>query len=91
MQFLDEDGNVLKTERVSVAPKHSFGLLLPASEIGGNPLRSQVRAVVRMRGSRTNRLIGNVEIYDPVTGGTSFGLLLPASDFDPQPEPPAPQ
>jgi hypothetical protein len=91
MRFLDEDGNVLKTMRVNVPAKHSFGLLLPASEIGRNEQRSQVRAVVRMRGSRSNRLLGNVEIYDQVTGATSFGLLLPASDFDPQPEPPAPQ
>lgn len=91
MQFLDEDGNVLKTSRMTVAPKHSFGLLLPASEIGRDELRSQVHAVVWMQGSRLNRLTGNVEIYDQVTGRTSFGLLLPASDFDPQPDPPAPQ
>lgn len=90
-EFLDDDGNVLKTERVSLAPKHSFGLLLPASEIVGTELRSQVRSVVRMRGSRSNRLTGSVEVYDEVTGRTSFGLLLPASDFDPQPEPPAPE
>lgn len=91
VQFIDEDGNVLRTVRASVAPKHSFGLLLPASEIGRGEIRSQIRAHVRMQGSRQNRLLANVEVYDEATSRTSFGLLLPASDFDPQPEPPAPQ
>lgn len=91
LRFLDEDGNVLKTVRVVVEPKHSFGLLLPASEIGRGTLRTQIRAEVLMQGNRSNRLLGNVEVFDEVTGKTSFGLLLPASDFDPQPEPPAPQ
>lgn len=91
MQFLDEQGNILKTARATVEPKHSFGLLLPAREIGRDEIRSQIRAVVMMQGSRTNRLIGSVEVFDEATSKTSFGLLLPASDFDPQPEPPAPQ
>ena len=91
INFLDEDGNLLKTARATVEPKHSFGLLLPYSELERGELRTQVRAVVRMQGSRSNRLLGGVEIYDQATGRTSFGLLLPASDFDPQPEPPAPQ
>lgn len=91
MKFLDVNGNVLKTERATVEPKHTFGLLLPASEIGRDELRSQIRAVVFMLGRRSNRLLGSVEVFDEATSKTSFGLLLPASDFDPQPEPPAPQ
>lgn len=90
MQFLDEAGNVLKTTRAAIEPKQSFGLLLPASEIGRTEARVQVRAIVRLRGSASNRLLGGVEVYDEATGRTSFGLLLPASDFDPQPEPPSP-
>lgn len=91
LRFLNENGSVLKTERVTVEPKHSFGLLLPASEIGRGTARAQIRAEVLMQGDRSNRLPGSVEVFDEVTGRTSFGLLLPASDFDPQPEPPAPQ
>lgn len=91
LRFLDETGNVLKTARAVVEPKHSFGLLLPASEIGRGALRTQIRAEVLMQGDRSNRLLANVEVFDEVTGRTSFGLLLPASDFDPQPEPPAPR
>ncbi len=91
LRFLDENGGVLKTARAVVEAKHSFGLLLPASETGRGGLRTQLRAEVLMQGDRTNQLLGSVEVFDEVTGRTSFGLLLPASDFDPQPEPPAPQ
>lgn len=91
LRFLNENGSVLKTERVTVEPKHSFGLLLPASEIGRDTVRAQIHAEVFMQGDRSNRLPGSVEVFDEATGKTSFGLLLPASDFDPQPEPPAPQ
>lgn len=90
MQFVDEAGNVLKTVRATIEPKQTFGLLLPYSEIGRADARVQVRATVRLRGRETNRLLGGVEVYDEATGKTSFGLLLPASDFDPQPEPPSP-
>jgi len=79
LRFLDENGNLLKTARAVVEPKHSFGLLLPASETGRGGLRVQLRAEVLMQGDRSNRLLGNVEIFDEVTGRTSFGLLLPAS------------
>jgi hypothetical protein len=90
LRFLDENGGVLKTVRTVVEPKHSFGLLLPASEAGG-AVRTQIRAEVLMQGDLSNRLLGNVEIFDEVTGRTSFSLLLSVRDFDPQPEPPAPQ
>lgn len=88
LRFLDETGSVLKTARVTVDPKHSFGLLLPASEAGRDTVRAQIHAEVFMQGDRSNRLPGSVEVFDEATGKTSFGLLLPASDFDPQPEPP---
>lgn len=91
LRFLDEDGNVLKTIRSAVEPKHSFGLLLPASEAGDGRTRRQIRAEVLMQGDRSNRLLGNVEVFDEVTGKTSFSLILSVRDFDPQPDPPIPQ
>lgn len=91
MQFLDENGNILKTVRTTVAPRQSFGLLLPYIEASRGENRTQIRAVVRMRNADNERLIGNVEVFDDATGRTSFGLLLPAKGFDPQPDPPAPR
>jgi hypothetical protein len=90
VQFVDEAGNVLKTTRATIEPKQTFGMLLPYGEIGRAEARVQVRATVRLRGPASNRLLGGVEVYDEATGKTSFGLLLPASDFDPQSEPPSP-
>lgn len=90
MQFLDENGSVLKTERAIIEPRHSFGLLLPYREISRGENRMPIRAVVRAQKSRNEQLIGSVEVYDEATGKTSFGLLLPAKGFDPQPDPPAP-
>jgi hypothetical protein len=89
MMFLDTSGGVIKSSRARVAPGHSFGLLLPYSETNSRAGRVQVRALVRFaRPSDSALSISSVEVFDDATGRTSFGLLLPAVGFDPQPDPP---
>lgn len=92
IQFHDENGNNIRSARAVIGPKQTFGLLLPYSEIGRAEPRVQIRAVAFLEGTDQNRLLGGVEVVDEINGRTSFGLLLPAvSEFDSQPDPPAPQ
>lgn len=91
MFFLDADGRVLKVSRGLLLPARSIALELAYNELGSRDLREHTRAVLRVTGATTNP-IPSIEIFDEVTGRTSFGLLLPAVvGFDPQPEPPGQQ
>jgi hypothetical protein len=87
MFFLDADGSVRKVSRGLLLPARSIALELGYSELGSRELRAHTRAVLRIIGATTNALPA-LEVFDEATSKTSYGLLLPAVEFDPQPEPP---
>ena len=91
MFFLDADGSVKKVSRGLLLPARSIALELSYGELERREMRAHTRAVLRVFGATTNPLPA-LEVFDEVTGRTSFGLLLPAVvGFDPQPEPPGQQ
>jgi hypothetical protein len=87
MFFLDADGSVRKVSRGLLLPARSIALELGYSELGSRELRAHTRAVLRIIGATANALPA-LEVFDEATSKTSYGLLLPAVEFDPQPDPP---
>lgn len=77
--FIDTGGRLLKSSVARLLPGQSMSLLLSHSELRGHGGRLQIRGAVRLVDPpEPDLVISNLEIFDEVTGRTSFGLLLPA-------------
>jgi hypothetical protein len=86
LYFLDVNGNILKTAMGRVAPGQSIGLNFSFGELPRSSLmRVGIRGVVVIADPPggvdppdPDLSLANMEIYDVLTGRTSFGLLMPA-------------
>jgi hypothetical protein len=87
INFVDANGNILKTASGRVAPGQSVGLNftfgeLPRGSSGRVGIRGVIVVVQPTEPDTTppepDLSLANMEVYDTQTGRTSFGLLLPA-------------
>lgn len=85
--FVDANGNVIKSALRRAAPGQTVDVLLNFADLPRNgPARVGVRGVVVIPGLQDGQVdtpepdlsLANMEVYDVLTGRTSFGLLLPA-------------
>ena len=87
MYFVDENGNVLKSASTRVVPGQAVSLNFTFGELSRtSPTRVGVRGVVVLTTPpepdtdppEPDLSLANMEVYDVLTGKTTFGLLLPA-------------
>jgi hypothetical protein len=85
--FIDSNGNQLKSSPMRVAPGQTVSLNFTFGELPRtSPVRVGVRGVVVLvtppdpdvDPPNPDLSLANLEVYDVLTGRTSFGLLLPA-------------
>jgi hypothetical protein len=87
LYFVDINGNILKTASARVAPGQTVGLNFTYTEMPrSSAARLGVRGVVKFADPpgpdadppQLDLSLASMQIYDVLTGKTSFGLLLPA-------------
>ena len=91
LYFLDTEGRILKSSAQEVMPGKSVSMYLPYIEVGRGYDRVLVRAVAQMGYDLTEAdppgagdppsehvVIIAIDVFNDVTGRTSFSLLLPA-------------
>ena len=87
LYLLDGNGNTLKTASARVDPGQSVSLNFTFGELSRtSPARVGVRGVVVLTTPpepdvtppEPDLALSNMEVYDVLTGKTTFGLLLPA-------------
>ena len=85
--FVDANGNIFKSASARVLPGQTVSISFSFSELPrSSPLRVGVRGVVVLtqppdpdaQPPDPDLGLANMEVYDVLTGRTSFGLLLPA-------------
>ena len=87
LYFVDINGNILKTAAARVAPGQTVSLNFTFGELPrSSPIRVGVRGVIKLAHPpdpdtdppSPDLSLASMQIYDVLTGKTSFGLLLPA-------------
>ena len=87
MYLVDANGNVLQSANKRVAPGQTVGIWFEFSQLPRtSSMRVGVRGVVVLaqppdpdaQPPDPDLSLANMEVYDVLTGRTSFGLLLPA-------------
>lgn len=87
MYFVDADGSVLKSASARVFPGKTMSISFSFSELPrSSPIRVGVRGVVVLaqppdpdvQPPEPDLALANMDVFDVLTGKTSFGLLVPA-------------
>jgi hypothetical protein len=86
LNFVDANGNLLKTSSERVAPGQAVSLNFTYGELprGSSP-RMGIRGIIAIADPPTDvdppqsdLSLGSMQVYEVLTGKTTFGLLLPA-------------
>ncbi|MFL6466665.1 MAG: hypothetical protein ACJ72Z_01765 [Pyrinomonadaceae bacterium] len=87
LYFADVNGNILKTASARVAPGQTVSLNFTYGELPrGSAARMGIRGIISMvtppepdaDPPEPDLSLATMQVYDVLTGKTSFGLLLPA-------------